>query len=324
MGKVTLRGLWAMCVYTALAAGTAHAASPDVVLYATDAVTAGNWSRVADTSAAGGQALASADKGWSSPDVALAAPADYVEFSFSAASKTPYHLWVRMRAAGNSKFNDSVFAQFSDATSSAGASLYALGTTSALTLNLQSNNGGKLNGWGWVDGAYWLSQASTISFSGAAHTRCGCRRARTACRLTRSSSARPLTCRPRPDRSPAIRRSSPSRRPRRDRPPRRTPAPPILLPGTFQAEDFDNGGEGVAYHDTDATNAGGAYRQAGVDLQAASEGGYDVGWVSAGEWLAYSVNVQAAGSYLLEARVAAPTAGGTFHVEFGGVNVTVR
>ena len=172
MGKVTLRGLWATCVYTALAAGTAHAASPDVVLYATDAVkTAGSWSRVTDSSAAGGQALASADKGWSSPDAALAAPADYVEFSFSAASKTPYHVWVRMRAAGNSKFNDSMFAQFSDATSSTGASLYALGSANALTLNLQFSNGAKLNGWGWVDGAYWLSQASTVSFSGTgAHT----------------------------------------------------------------------------------------------------------------------------------------------------------
>ena len=159
MGKVTLRGLWATCLYTALTAGTAHAASSDVVLYATDAVTAGNWSRVADSSAARGQALVSADKGWSSPDGALAAPADYVEFSFSAASKTPYHLWVRMRATGNSKFNDSVFAQLSDATSSTGASLYALGSVNALTLNLQFSNGAKLNGWGWVDDAYWF-QAS--------------------------------------------------------------------------------------------------------------------------------------------------------------------
>ncbi len=53
-----------------------------------------------------------------------------------------------------------------------------------------------------------------------------------------------------------------------------------------------------------------------------SEGGYDVGWISAGEWLAYSVNVKAAGSYVLEARVASPSEGGTFHVEFDGVNVT--
>jgi hypothetical protein len=31
---------------------------------------------------------------------------------------------------------------------------------------------------------------------------------------------------------------------------------PIPLPGTFEAENFDNGGEGVAYHDNVAGNAG--------------------------------------------------------------------
>src|SRR5205085_265179 len=32
----------------------------------------------------------------------------------------------------------------------------------------------------------------------------------------------------------------------------------------IQAEDFDNGGEGIAFHDTDAGNTGGAYRSTGV------------------------------------------------------------
>ena len=164
MGKATLRGLWAMCVYTILAAGTAHAASSDVVLYATDAVTTGNWTRVADSSGAAGQALASPDNGWST-NSAIAAPANYVEFSFDAASATPYHVWVRMRASGDSKFSDSLFAQFSDAISSTGAALYSIGSSNALTLNLQTSNGSKLHGWGWVDDAFWLSQASTISFS---------------------------------------------------------------------------------------------------------------------------------------------------------------
>src|SRR4051794_23357307 len=166
MGKATLRGLWAMCVFTLLTTGMAHAASSDVVLYATDAVTTGNWTRVADSSAAGGQALASPDNGWSS-DTPIAAPANYVEFSFSAASNTPYHVWVRMRASSDSKSSDSLFAQFSDAVSSTGAALYSIGSTNALTLNLQTSNGSKLHGWGWADGAFWLSQPTTISFSGA-------------------------------------------------------------------------------------------------------------------------------------------------------------
>src|SRR5262249_20201159 len=37
---------------------------------------------------------------------------------------------------------------------------------------------------------------------------------------------------------------------------------PIPLPGTFEAEDFDNGGEGNAYHDNVPGNAGGQYRTA--------------------------------------------------------------
>ena len=43
---------------------------------------------------------------------------------------------------------------------------------------------------------------------------------------------------------------------------------PVNLPATIQAENFDNGGEGVAYHDNDAANQGGAYRQTGVDVEA--------------------------------------------------------
>ncbi|MDO8686315.1 MAG: hypothetical protein Q7J78_06575 [Clostridiales bacterium] len=40
----------------------------------------------------------------------------------------------------------------------------------------------------------------------------------------------------------------------------------MLFLGTIQAENFDNGGEGVAYHDSDATNSGGQYRSTGVDI----------------------------------------------------------
>ena len=35
---------------------------------------------------------------------------------------------------------------------------------------------------------------------------------------------------------------------------------PFTIPGTFEAEDFDRGGEGVAYHDNVPGNAGGQYR----------------------------------------------------------------
>src|SRR5262245_56923291 len=130
-----------------------RAAATDVVLYATDASNLrGNGSRVADGGAAGGQMLVSADRGWSSADSALSAPADSFDFTFTADANTAYHVWFRLRAGGNSKFNDSVFAQFSDAVSASGSAIYGLGTTSALTVNLQSCNGCALGGWGWLDG----------------------------------------------------------------------------------------------------------------------------------------------------------------------------
>ena len=98
---------------------------------------------------------------------------------------------------------------------------------------------------------------------------------------------------------------------------------PQALPGRIEAEDFDLGAEGVAYHDCDPQNRGGAYRpDTGVDLQACSEGGYNVGWMCGGEWLEYTVDVSRPGPYLIATRVASPTAGGQFHLEFDGVDKT--
>jgi hypothetical protein len=99
---------------------------------------------------------------------------------------------------------------------------------------------------------------------------------------------------------------------------------PIALPGTLQAEDFDNGGEGVAYHDQTSGNAGGAYRTTNVDIAGAADvgGGYTLGWVGATEWLNYTVNVSTAGTYDIEVRVACSGAGGTFHIEVNGVDKT--
>jgi uncharacterized protein involved in high-affinity Fe2+ transport len=80
------------------------------------------------------------------------------------------------------------------------------------------------------------------------------------------------------------------------------------LPGRIQAEDFDEGGEGVAYRDTNAENEGGRYRpSSGVDIQDADDtgDGYNVGWMRDGEWLEYTVDVPA-GTYDVDARIAAP------------------
>ena len=54
---------------------------------------------------------------------------------------------------------------------------------------------------------------------------------------------------------------------------------PAAVPGTVQAENFDDGGSGIAWLDTSVTNDGGQYRSTNVDVETTSDagGGYDVG-----------------------------------------------
>lgn len=92
---------------------------------------------------------------------------------------------------------------------------------------------------------------------------------------------------------------------------------PVSLPGTIAPETYDLGGEGVAYHDSDSINSGGVFRQDGVDIQSALFGGYDIGWINAGEWLNYTTNVTASDNYVVTIKVASPN-GGAFHVGFNG------
>ncbi|SEL45798.1 Carbohydrate binding module (family 6) [Stigmatella aurantiaca] len=87
---------------------------------------------------------------------------------------------------------------------------------------------------------------------------------------------------------------------------------PRAIPGVIQAEDYDQGGQGVAYSDGSPQNEGGAYRLGeGVDVGAIPGGGYHVGWVSSAEWLEYTVNVASSGTYTVSARVATQTANGS-------------
>jgi len=98
---------------------------------------------------------------------------------------------------------------------------------------------------------------------------------------------------------------------------------PISLPGKIEAEDFDKGGEGIAYHDLSTGNAGKDYRATeNVDIEGCNEGGFNIGYVATGEWLEYTVNITAAGKYTLAARVATPGTGKTFHVELDGQNIS--
>ena len=96
---------------------------------------------------------------------------------------------------------------------------------------------------------------------------------------------------------------------------------PVDLPGVVQAEKFDAGGEGLAYHETTPLNQGGLLRPLeGVDIaaHAAASNGYVVGWTQPGEWLEYTVNVTEPGKYNLATRLGAQGAGGQFRVELAG------
>ncbi|MBV9210471.1 MAG: hypothetical protein JOZ52_07570, partial [Acidobacteria bacterium] len=69
------------------------------------------------------------------------------------------------------------------------------------------------------------------------------------------------------------------------------PGPIPVAPEAIEAENFDAGGEGVAYHDNDTGNSSGGYRTSdNVDIIArtAASNGYAVNSASAGEWLRYT------------------------------------
>lgn len=101
---------------------------------------------------------------------------------------------------------------------------------------------------------------------------------------------------------------------------------PHTIPGRIQAEEYDLGGEGVAFHEADANgNQGGAsFRTDEVDIETCTDanGGYNIGYALQDEWLEYTVNVTTTKSYGLDLRLAADGAGKMMHIEVDGVNVT--
>ena len=95
---------------------------------------------------------------------------------------------------------------------------------------------------------------------------------------------------------------------------------------TVQAENYDTGGSGVAYHVNSVNGTGNSYRSDGVDLEVTSDtgGGYDMGWTAGGQWFKYTVNVATTGTYTLTFRVAAINAvTDAFHIaNLSGTNLS--
>ncbi len=101
-----------------------------------------------------------------------------------------------------------------------------------------------------------------------------------------------------------------------------------VIPGVVKAVEFDTGGEGVAYHDSDVANQGALLdptvprANESVDTENGGEGNGDVGYTMAGEWLKYTVNVLRSSLYKVTLRVAASAAGGSVRLSVDGVDKT--
>jgi hypothetical protein len=100
---------------------------------------------------------------------------------------------------------------------------------------------------------------------------------------------------------------------------------PHAIPGLIEAEHYDDGPAGVAYHDNDPENQGVAYREnTEVDIEERSDAsnGHGVGWARGDEWLIYTVEVAQEGAYTVDIPVASNGPGGTFHLEIDDSDVT--
>jgi hypothetical protein len=124
----------------------------------------GDW-RVGPDSGAGGASIWNPDRGRAKVSPALRSPANYFEMTFNALGGVAYHLWIRMRAQGNSLGNDSVHIQFSDSVDGAGTPFARIGTEGSAELVLQAGPGGAVpQSWGWTDNG-WGSLGPHIYFA---------------------------------------------------------------------------------------------------------------------------------------------------------------
>ncbi len=77
---------------------------------------------------------------------------------------------------------------------------------------------------------------------------------------------------------------------------------PLEVPGIIQMEDYNTGGEGVAFHDSSVGNSGGAYRtNSGDDVDILEGGtGFISGSLSGNEFTRYTISVTETGVYQMK------------------------
>jgi endoglucanase Acf2 len=102
----------------------------------------------------------------------------------------------------------------------------------------------------------------------------------------------------------------------------------FAIPGTIEAglyDKFEGGnGQDISYVDVSVENEGGFRPEEYVDALLVNNEGATVGWVAAGEWLEYSVNVDPPGYYSFSFRNASDntSGGGPFYLELDGNAIT--
>ncbi|MET0754202.1 MAG: FG-GAP-like repeat-containing protein, partial [Pyrinomonadaceae bacterium] len=102
------------------------------------------------------------------------------------------------------------------------------------------------------------------------------------------------------------------------------PGPTPSVPATIEVENFDKGGQNVAYNDIFGSTSSGAYRTNPVETvdvfgYSNASNGFAVFEAAAGEWLEYTINVPAPGLYNFKVRYASgytqPNSQGQFRLE---------
>ena len=90
------------------------------------------------------------------------------------------------------------------------------------------------------------------------------------------------------------------------------------VPGRIEAEDFSD------FSDSDSGNNGGAFRNTAVDIQRCTDSGcgFNIGWMEAGEWLDYPINVRSSGDYEAQIRVASRPSTGRLSFDIDGRQVS--
>ena len=112
------------------------------------------------------------------------------------------------------------------------------------------------------------------------------------------------------------------------------------IPGIIQATDYDLGVVGSSYYDIQVANyqvstgeftpwnTGWIYRNDGVDIEKSENtinaNGFNVGFMDAGEWMQYEVNVEESGVYEAHVRTASGGSGGLFHFSIDGGDITPK